>query len=74
MHLSVLWLHFGNSVLDNSNWDKINHTLTNNVKSHNFEQSGTLFEMEKRIVNQILMSKLWYRSDIYYFKIYQRGN
>ena len=29
---------------------------------------------KKRIVNQILWSKLWYWSDIYYFTIYRRWN
>ena len=29
---------------------------------------------KQRIGNQILLSKLWYMSDIYYFKVYQRGN
>ena len=31
-------VHFGNSVLDNSNWDKISHSLTN--KSHTCEEGG----------------------------------
>ena len=26
MQLSALWLHFGNSVLDNSDWDKFGKT------------------------------------------------
>ena len=75
--IKILELHFGNYVLDNSDWDKVNHSLTKNLKKQYFEQRATHFGMKKkkkRIVNQILLSKLWYRSGIYYFKIYQRGN
>ena len=71
-------VHFGNSVLDNSDWDKTSDSLTKSKKNQYFEQSATLFgtkkNKNKRTVNQILLPKLWYRSDIYYFKIYQRGN
>ena len=78
IHLSALWVHFGNSVLDNSDWDKTSDSLTKSKKNQYFEQSATLFgtkkNKNKRTVNQILLPKLWYRSDIYYFKIYQRGN
>ena len=31
-HCGQFGVHFGNSVLDNSNWDKISHSLTK--KSH----------------------------------------
>ena len=32
------WVHFGNSVLDNSNWDKISYSSTKN--SHTCEEGG----------------------------------
>ena len=76
--IKILGLHFGNSVLDNSDWDKISHSLTKKIfQNQYFEQSPTLFGMKKRktkIVNQILLPKISQRLDIYYFKIYQRGN
>ena len=31
-------VHFGNSVLDNTNWDQISHSLTK--KSHTCEEGG----------------------------------
>ena len=55
------WGTCGSSVLDNFNWDKISHGLTNH------KQSATLFEVKKikRILNQILLKKLWYIGQIY---------
>ena len=47
--IKILGVHFGSSVLDNSNWDKIIHCKFS----------------WKRIVNQILLSKLWYIGQIY---------
>ena len=49
----MLALHFGNSVHDNSDWDKISHSLTKNTKKTNkktqhFEQLGTHFGMKKK--------------------------
>ena len=62
--IKILEVHFGNSVPDNSNWDKISHILTK--KNQFLEQSATLFGMKKkRIVNQILLSKLWYIGQMY---------
>ena len=50
--IKILGVNFGSSVLDNSNWDKISHSLTK--KKQCLEESATLFEMKKKIVNQIL--------------------
>ena len=61
--IKILGRYFGNSALDNSNWDKISHSLTN--QNRYLEQIASLFEMRKRIVNQILLSKLWYKGQIY---------
>ena len=36
--IKIFGVHFGNSVLDNSNWDKISHSLTK--KSHTCEEGG----------------------------------
>ena len=49
--VKILGVHYGNSVLDNSNYDKISHS---SAKNQCLEQSKTLFEMKKKIVNRIL--------------------
>ena len=36
--IKIFGVHFGNSVLDNSNWDKISPSLTK--KSHTYEEGG----------------------------------
>ena len=74
--IKIIGLHFGNSVLDNSDWDKISHSLTKKFKKSTFqtECNSLCDEKKKRIVNRILLPKLWYRLDIYYLKIYQRRN
>ena len=69
--IKILGVHFGNFVLDNSNWDKASHSL---AKEINIWKSATHFEIKKRIVNQILLSKLRYiYFDIFYSKIYHEG-
>ena len=65
----ILGVHFGNSVLDISNWDKIGYNLTKTKQKKYLEQSATLFEMKKEIVNQPLIQTLIYRQSIYYSKI-----
>ena len=37
--IKIFGVNFGNSVLDNFNWDKISHSLTK--KSHTCEEGGT---------------------------------
>ena len=37
-YIKIFGVHFGNPVLDNSNWDKISHSLTK--KSHTCEEGG----------------------------------
>ena len=37
--IKIFGVNFGNSVLENSNWDKISHSLTK--KSHTCEEVGT---------------------------------
>ena len=59
--------NFGNTVLDNSNLDKISHSL---AKTDLYlGQSVTFFEMKKkkkkRIVSHVLPSKHWYISQTY---------
>ena len=45
--IKIVGESFGNSVLDNSNWDKISHSLTKK-KNQYFKQSATLFGMKKK--------------------------
>ena len=45
--IKIVGERFGNSVLDNSNWDKISHGLTKK-KNQYFKQSATLFGMKKK--------------------------
>ena len=44
--IKILGGHFGDSVLSNNNWDKVNDNLTK--KKSCFEQSVILFEREKK--------------------------
>ena len=59
-------LPFGDSVLDNSNWDKISHSLT---KQSTFGREwDSLWDdkgKKKGIVNEIVLFKLWYKGQIY---------
>ena len=61
--IKILGVHFGSFVLDNSNWDKISHSLAKKVNIWNRVQ--LTLRWKKRIVNQILLSKLWYIGQIY---------
>ena len=70
--IKIRGLHFGNSVLDNSSWNKINHSLTK--KNQYLEPSATLFEIKKNCKPKTLIQTLVYRSNIYYSKICQKGN
>ena len=46
--INIIGLHFGNSVLDNSDWDKISHSLRKKIKNQYFKQGATLFGMKKK--------------------------
>ena len=62
--IKIPGVNFGNSIHNNSTWDKITEGLT---KKNSI--SGTewhlLFICKKIIVNQTLLSKLWYIGQIY---------
>ena len=62
--IKILGAYFGNYVLDNSNWDKVSHGLTEKLT---FRTECNTFrdERKKRIVNQILLSIRWYIGQIY---------
>ena len=61
--IKILVVNFSNSVLDNSNWDKISHSLER--KSQYLEHTATLFEMKKAELQTILFSKLLHIGQIY---------
>ena len=64
--VKILGVHYGNSVLDNSNYDKISHS---SAKNQCLEQSKTLFEMKKKnCKSNSLIQTLIYRSNIYILK------
>ena len=70
--IKILGVHFGSFVLDNSNWDKISQSL---AKKINIWKSATHFEMKKKnCESNSLIQTLIYRSNIYYSKIYHKGN
>ena len=60
--IKVLGINFGNSILDNSNWDKISEGIT---KNHIWNRVRLSLRSKKIILNQILLSKLWYIGQIY---------
>ena len=51
------------AVINNSNWDKISHSLAKKINIWNRVQ--LTLRWKKRIKNQILLSKLWYISQIF---------
>ena len=58
--IKTVGVHFCNSAYDDRNWDQI---YDNSTYSY-LEQNTALFE-KKKVVNQILWSKLWYVDQIY---------
>ena len=58
----TLGVNFGNSILDNSNWDKISEVTIK--KAHSWNRVRLSLRGKKIIINQILLSKLWYISQI----------
>ena len=59
--IKIPGVNFGNSVFDNSKWDKI----------RDLEKSGTLLERGNRKPNPLIESVV-HRSNLYYSKIYQK--
>ena len=63
--IKIIKVKFGNLVLDDSNYDKINHSLTK--KNQYLEQSGSHFEMKNNCKPNPFVV---YGSYIYSSKIY----
>ena len=64
-HCGTFGVNFGNSGLDNANWDKISHSITK--KSHKWEESG------RRPKNFLLafIDELWKTKKIRLLKIWK---
>ena len=58
--IKILGVNFGNSILDNSKWDKISDNIAKKIHIWN---RGRL-SFKGVIVNQTLLSKLWYIGQI----------
>ena len=70
--IKILGVHFGSSALENSNCDKISHSLAK--KNQYLEQSATHFEMKKKnCKSNSIIQTLIYSSNIYYSKICHKG-
>ena len=66
--IKILGINFGNSIFDNSNWDKISEGIIKTI--HIWKRMRLSLRRKKIIVNQILLSKLWYTGQIYIFPKY----
>ena len=65
--IKIIGVNFGNSFLDNSNWDKISHSLAKKKNQFLEQQSATLFEMIKKNCkpNPIIQTYVKYIGQIY---------
>ena len=61
--IKILGINFGNFTLDNSIWDKISANITRKINLQNRVRLS--LRGRKLIINQILLSKLWYIDQIY---------
>ena len=68
--IKILGIHFGNSALDNTNWDELSHSLTKKINIWN----SSLWDEKKNCKPNRLMHSLVYSSNTYYSKIYQKRN
>ena len=69
--IKIHGVSFGNSMMDNSNWDKTSESI---IKKSISGTNWTSLRGKKIIVSQIVLYKLWNRSNIYSSKIYHEGN
>ena len=60
--LKYLLVNFGNSILDNSNWEKISEGIIKKIQTWNTVRLS--LRSKKTIVNQILLSKQWHIGQI----------
>ena len=66
--IKILAINFGISILDTSNWEKISKVI---IKKDQIQNRVRLsLRGKKLIVNQILVSKLWYIGQIYTIQKY----
>ena len=60
--IKILGITFDNTVSDNSNWDKISANIAKRI--HIWNRVRLSLRGRKIIINQILLSKLWYIGQI----------
>ena len=61
--IKILGINFDNFVQDNSNWDKIRDNIAKKI--HMWNRVRLSLRGKKLVINQILLSKLWYIGQIY---------
>ena len=61
----IIGIHFGNSIFNNNDWDKINDHI------HKKIIFGTGLEWDSLWEGRLCQN---YRSNVYHFKIHQKGN
>ena len=73
--IKILGVHFGNSVLHNSNLDQISHRLTKKKKKKKKLGTGcnSLWDEKQNYKLNSPIQALVYRSNIHYSKIYHKG-
>ena len=62
--IKIFRVNFGKSVLDNSDGDKISNSSTKKVNNSN-RICNSLWDEKKKIVNKMLLSKVWYIGQVY---------
>ena len=70
--IKILGVHFGGSVLDNSSWDKISHSLAKKT-IFGTEYNSLWNEKKKNCKSNSYIQILISRSNLYYSKIYHKG-
>ena len=65
LSIKILGVNFGNVTLDNSIWDKISENINNKKTIHLWNRVTLSLRGRKLIIDQILLSKLWYICQTY---------
>ena len=61
--IKILGINFHNFISDNSNWEKIKDNIAKKI--HIWNRVRLSLKGKKLIINQIVLSKLWYIAQIY---------
>ena len=63
LYIIILGINFVNFTLENSVWDKISENITKKI--HLWNRIRLSLRSRKLVKNQILLSKLWYKGQLY---------